>query len=140
MSKPIGPWELLREARESVQLLANKLHNELDYAYSEEQEQLCSRIDAALAERAAGRNCKRGCPDCGHPTGGLAYCQNTGHTDDFATIAAALRASCAPGCSHEGEWVDLKHETEREEAYHKGFIALGDVRCGYCGADHRKDT
>ena len=39
---------LLHEARESVQLLANKLHNELDYDYSEEQEQLCSRIDAAL--------------------------------------------------------------------------------------------
>lgn len=42
--------ELLEEARESVKLLANKLHNELEYDYSEEQEQLCRRIDTALAE------------------------------------------------------------------------------------------
>lgn len=49
-NEKVDPWALLREARESVQLLANKLHNELDYDYSEEQEQLCFRIDAALAE------------------------------------------------------------------------------------------
>lgn len=52
-NEKVDPWALLREARESVQLLANKLYNELDYGYSEEQEQLCSRIDTALAQKDA---------------------------------------------------------------------------------------
>lgn len=68
MINNIDPWELLREARESVQLLANKLHNELDYGYSEEQEQLCSRIDTALTAHEAEmiehrKNFARDCKD-----------------------------------------------------------------------------
>jgi len=50
MDNKVDPWELLREARESVRLLANKFHNELEYHYAEEQEHLCHHIGAALAE------------------------------------------------------------------------------------------
>ena len=106
----VDPWKLLEEARKSVEYHYDKLV--CDDPKVADLIDLDARIDAALAERSA----------------------------DLATLAAALRASCVPGCSHEGEWVDSEHEAKREEAYHKGFIALGDVRCGYCGQDHRKET
>ena len=76
------PWELLREARDRL-----SLHME---TYFSQQKGtmfltigLVERIDAVLAARDAGMNCGKGCPDCGHPYGGLDYCQGSGHKGDI---------------------------------------------------------
>ena len=75
----IDPWELLREARESVEQDFD--WGEHDAAGRQTLLSLLKRIDAALAARDAGMNCGKGCPDCGHPYGGLDYCQGDGHNE-----------------------------------------------------------
>lgn len=72
MANNIDPWQLLREAREFI----------LRFGKTEEDHNLRDRIDAALAARKSGINCGKGCPDCGHPYGGLEYCQGEGHNDN----------------------------------------------------------
>ena len=69
MSNNIDPWELLLKAREFI----------LRFGKTEEDHNLRWSIDAALAARNAGMNCGKGCPDCGHPYGGLDYCEGDGH-------------------------------------------------------------
>ena len=85
MSKPIDPWELLREARETLHDFAENFDCDGDSHKYNTTCRACDaakqrdRIDAALAARNAGMNCGKGCPDCGHPYGGLDYCQGDGH-------------------------------------------------------------
>ena len=76
------PWELLHEARESLMDLKDPYSRcGCPDCTPATKDTLLSRIDAALAARDAGMNCGKGCPDCGHPYGGLDYCQGEGHNE-----------------------------------------------------------
>ena len=74
MTNKVDPWELLHEVREEW----TRIHSFYADGVALDAK-LLSRVDAALAARDAGMNCGKGCPDCGHPYGGLDYCQGDGH-------------------------------------------------------------